>query len=737
MSSEIKGYVSHIIYKNEDNSYIVFEFAEGPDVLVCTGFLKGIDEGENLILKGEYITHPIYGEQFKVESYEVKDPEDVDSILRYLGSGAIKGIGPSMAKKIVDRFELDTIRIIEEEPERLMEISGIGEKKARDIAEQFNEKRELRRAVLYLQKLGIVGNMALRIYKQYNSQIYSIIRDNPYRLVEDIEGIGFKRADEIASKTGISHNSDFRIRSGIIYTLNQGLSDGHVYIPREELITKAADILDLPCDLIWTQVKNLSMDKKIVIKEQSSVICVYLNRYYYTELMCAKLLHDIDIECEEDEKRVEKKIDLIEKELKLDLEDIQRKAVKTSVMKGITVITGGPGTGKTTIIRALIKLFEDDGLSIILAAPTGRAAKRMSEVTGYEAGTIQRLLHLRPSDIGGFYYEKNEDEPIEADVVIIDEMSMVDINLFSALLKALLPGTRLIMVGDTDQLPSVGPGAVLKDIIDSSCFECVRLNKIFRQEKQSDIVINAHLINEGKKIRLDNKSRDFFFMERSDVNIIMKNIVLLLRDKLPGYVDAKPYEIQVLTPMRKGVLGVENLNPILQKYLNPPSKEKEEKEKGDIVFREGDKVMQIKNDYQLTWEIRSRYGIVIDKGDGVFNGDMGIIKKIDNSFEIMTVEYDSSRLVDYQFSQLDELELAYAITVHKSQGSQYPAVIMPILNGPKLLFNRNLLYTGVTRASRCVTMLGSSEKVFDMINNIDENKRYTGLAERIREIYNI
>ncbi|MCR5734092.1 MAG: ATP-dependent RecD-like DNA helicase [Lachnospiraceae bacterium] len=740
---ELTGYVSHIIFKNSENSYTVFEFANGADEVICVGNLVDVSEGESLRIEGTYTTHPVYGEQFKVESYEVIEPEDEISEIRYLGSGAIKGVGPTLAKRIVDRFKEDTFRIIEEEPERLSEVKGISERKAIEIAERFNEKRELRKAVLFLQEFGISNNLAIKIHDRYGDGLYEVMKKNPYRLVEDIDGIGFKRADEIAVKTGISPDSDFRIRSGIIYTLNQAASEGHLYVPKGELMERSAQVLDIPEDVILTHIMNLCMDKKVTIKEQDGLTAVYKSSYYNMELLCAKLLHDIDTGLYYDGTMIDKKISVIERELDIELEEIQREAVRKALMNGVSIITGGPGTGKTTIINAIIRYYEDEGMSVVLAAPTGRAAKRMSEATGFEASTIQRLLRLRPAGNDpdmrhtGFYYEKNEDDPLEADVVIIDEMSMVDIVLFTALLKAIIPGTRLIMVGDTDQLPSVGPGTVLKDLIDADVFECVRLKKIFRQKEQSDIVINAHKINDGEEIKLDNKSRDFFFLERSDIKQILNNLVVLTRDKLPKYVDAEPYEIQVLTPMKKGTLGVEALNPVLQKYLNPPDDRKKEKEYSGMIFREGDKVMQIKNDYQLEWQIRSRHGMVIDKGEGVFNGDTGVIVSINDFAQTVTVEYDGSRRVDYTYGQLDEIELSYAVTIHKSQGSQYPAVIIPVLNGPRLLFNRNLLYTGVTRATKCVTLIGSREQISFMISNVDESKRYTGMSNRIREVYGV
>ena len=778
----ISGYISHIIFRNDDNGYTVFELAYSlesnlaggskknakdrpmEESLVCVGSLRDISEGETVALEGEFTEHPIYGEQFLVKEYEVQVPKDEDAIIRYLGSGAIKGLGPALAKRIVARFKADTFQIIEEEPERLAEIKGISEKKARAIAVQVIEKQELRRAMLFLQKYGISGTLSVKIYKRYGESLYKILSENPYKLAEDIDGVGFKTADEIAERIGIRPDSDYRVRCGTLFVLREALSDGHCYLPQDVLLSRGEELLGVDREILWIQLKNLAMDKKVVIKEQNGAICVYESTFYYLELLCARRLYDLNVICEEEdpaqpsvgdnETALDKRIRALEENLDITLDDIQRVAVKKAIMNGVTVITGGPGTGKTTIINMILKYFESTNSDIFLCAPTGRAAKRMSEATGYEASTIQRLLHLTPytSDASlehadsarakfrpegaGFYYEKNEDEPLEADLVIVDEMSMVDISLFSSLLKAILPGTRLVLVGDTDQLPSVGPGAVLKDIIRSGCFSdsTVILKKIFRQAGESDIIVNAHKINHGEHISLNNKSKDFFFLERSDVNQILNNIVILVRDKLPKYVDASPFDIQVLTPMKKGALGVESLNPILQKYLNPPAADKHEKEVGGVIFREGDKVMQVKNNYQLTWEVKSRYGIVVDQGEGIFNGDTGTIKEISDFTETVTIEYDGSRLVEYPFDGLEELSLAYAVTIHKSQGSEYPAVIIPLLNGPRLLFYRNLLYTGVTRAVKCVVLVGRREQVEYMIDNADEHKRYTGLAERLKEI---
>ena len=680
-------------------------------------------------------------------------PEDKVAVERYLGSGAIKGVGAALAARIVRHFGDDTFRVIEEEPNRLAEVKGISERKAREIAEQVEEKKDARDAMLFLQKYGISNTLAIRIYKQYGMGLYKIMQENPYKLAEDVSGIGFRIADEIASRIGIHTDSDYRIRSGILYTLLQAGAEGHVFLPEDMLLEKAADMLGLSTDQIEPQITNLAIDKKLVIKEKEvensrQMKCVYGMSSYYAELNCARMLYELQQAFDGAERftrveldRLEKKIRKLEETSHMELDVLQRKAVTEAVQNGIFILSGGPGTGKTTTINMIIRYFEQEGMDIFLAAPTGRAAKRMTEATGFEAKTIHRLLELNGNmsddrQSSAAHFEKNELNPLEADVVIIDEMSMVDIYLFQSLLKAIAPGTRLVMVGDRNQLPSVGPGQVLKDLMASGCVATVVLSKIFRQAGESDIVVNAHYINEGKAIKLDNKSKDFFFLERDNVNVIYKHMILLITEKLPRYVKAGIYDIQVLTPMRKGALGVETLNGILQQYLNPPSPEKLELAHGDGVFRLGDKVMQIKNNYQLEWEIVSKYGIVVDSGQGIFNGDVGIIKEINETAKTVVVEYDDLRRVTYPITGLDEIELAYAVTIHKSQGSEYPAVILPLLTGPKMLFNRNLLYTGVTRAKNCVTILGSRETVNQMIANENEQKRYTGLRERICEIMN-
>ena len=734
---EIKGYVEHIVYRNEDNGYTVFNLNNDDGDLTCVGKFHYIEEGELLELTGEYIVHKVYGTQLQVETSKVCQPEDKVSIERYLGSGAIKGVGPSLAGRIVKKFGGDTFRIIEEEPERLAEVKGISEKKAMEISAQMEEKKDLRQAMLFLPQYGISVTLAVKIYQQYGNRTYQVVEENPYRLADDISGIGFKIADEIASRIGIHTDSDYRIRSGLLYVLLQATGEGHTCLPKEDLLHRASALLGVEEEQMETQLMNLCMDRKLVMKEQNGKVMVWYGQYYYMELNVAKMLHDLNLECEMEESQIVKKLSKVEKQASITLDEMQRKAVVEAVKNGVLVITGGPGTGKTTTINAIIRYFETEDMEILLAAPTGRAAKRMTEATGWEAVTIHRLLELSgvPSDDRSTAsFERNEENPLEADVIIIDEMSMVDIFLMNALLKAVSVGTRLILVGDINQLPSVGPGCVLKDIIRAGSCPVVQLTRIFRQASQSDIIVNAHKINRGEHVTLDNKSRDFFFLQRQDPNVILRVVLALVQEKMPRYVDARPTDIQVLTPMRKGSLGVENLNEMLQRYLNPPSPEKNEKETARGRFREGDKVMQIKNNYQIEWEARNRYGIAIDKGTGIFNGDMGIVQQIDLLAETMEVLFDDYRTVTYSFQMLEELELAYAVTIHKSQGSEYPAVVIPLLTGPRMLMNRNLLYTAVTRARSCVTLVGSPETFAQMIDNASEQTRYSGLYDRIREV---
>lgn len=732
----IKGYVEHIVYRNEDNGYTVFNLNNEDGELTCVGNFLFIEEGELLNLSGGYTTHKLYGMQFSVESSEVCEPEDLVSIERYLGSGAVKGLGAALAGRIVRRFKEDTFRIIEEEPERLAEVKGISERKAREIALQVEEKKDMRQAMIFLQKYGISTALAAKIYQHYGQNVYRVIEENPYQIADHVSGVGFKTADEIAAKVGIHTDSDYRIRSGIFYTLLQSINEGHIYLLQEVLLYRSGQLLGVEIQHVEKYLMDLAMEKKIVMKDAEDGVRVYASHYYYMELNVARMLHDLNITFDLPESVLRHKLHAIEENTRLPLDDMQRNAVMEAAAHGITVLTGGPGTGKTTTINAMIHFFESEGMDIFLAAPTGRAAKRMTEATGYEAQTVHRLLEVNgnPEEEGKTGFLRNEENPLEADVVIIDEMSMVDLPLMAALLYAVSPGTRLVLVGDRNQLPSVGPGSVLKDIFDAQCFPVVMLTKIFRQAGESDIVVNAHKINRGEEVVLDNKSQDFFFLKRQDANVIISVLIQLIQKKLPKYVDAEPYDIQVLTPMRKGLLGVERLNRILQEYLNPPTESKKEKEYGDRIFRTGDKVMQIKNNYQLEWEVSTKYGMTIDKGLGIFNGDMGIIKDINTYEETISVEYDEHRVVKYPYSLLDELELAYAITIHKSQGSEYPAVVIPLLQGPRQLYHRNLLYTAVTRARQCVTLVGSDTVFREMIQNTNEQNRNTSLAERIQEL---
>ncbi|MCI8861773.1 MAG: ATP-dependent RecD-like DNA helicase [Lachnospiraceae bacterium] len=737
---KLEGYVEHIVYRNEENGYSVLNLVSEGNEITVVGSFHYLSEGELLELTGDYTEHPLYGEQFQAESFEVKAPKDVMAIERYLGSGAIKGVGAALAARIVRRFGKDTFAVMEREPERLAEIKGISERKAREIGEQLEEKRELRQAMMFLQGYGISVNLSVKIYQKYDQEIYRMIKENPYRLADEMEGIGFRTADEIAKRVGIREDSDFRIRSGILYALLQGAAEGHTCLPISVLLSKTVELLGgVPLEAVEKHLMDLSIDRRIVQKSLTGSdgekhTFVYASAYYQGELSVAAMLHQLKLSLEVAESEIRTRLGKIEHQADIALDEHQKEAVAAAVRNGLLILTGGPGTGKTTTINAMIKYFEMEGLDIFLAAPTGRAAKRMTEATGCEAQTIHRMLELSggpENSSGRAMFARNEENPLEADVIIIDEMSMVDIHLMQALLKAVIPGTRLILVGDVNQLPSVGPGSVLQDLIRSKAFPVVRLTRIFRQAAQSDIIVNAHKINRGEQVALDNKSRDFFFLRRQDPNVILRVVLALVQEKMPKYVQAQISDIQVLTPMRKGALGVENLNQVLQRYLNPPSADKEEKEHGKGLFRTGDKVMQIRNNYQLEWEVRNRFGIAVDRGLGVFNGDMGMIRSINSFAEELTVEFDEGRMVSYPFKQLDELELAYAITVHKSQGSEYPAVVIPLLAGPRPLMNRNLLYTAVTRARSCVTLVGSAEVFQMMVENETEQKRYTGLSEII------
>ncbi|WP_352397319.1 ATP-dependent RecD-like DNA helicase [[Clostridium] aminophilum] len=747
--AQVKGYIEKIKFRNEENGYTVMSVsgADDGEEYILVGTFSYLSEGEMIDAEGSMTVHPVYGEQLQVEHYEILAPEDTVSMEKYLASGAIKGIGAALARRIVKKFRKDTFRIMEEEPERLAEIKGISERMAMEISDQVEEKKEMRQAMMFLQGYGISMNLAVKIYREYGPMVYTVLQKNPYKLADDISGVGFRMADEIAAKAGIAVDSDFRICSGILYTLVQASVNGNTCLPETELRAQAAEILGVEADLIDKHLMDMQIDKRIVVKlRPDGERMVYASRFYYMENGIAGMLHDLNISGNEPEDEIRKNLAIIQERDGIALDELQIQAVVQAVNRGLLVITGGPGTGKTTTINAIISYFEQGDMKILLAAPTGRAAKRMTEATGREAKTIHRLLEISgiPDEEdrtnqalegrSSMHFEKDEDNPLEADAVIIDEMSMVDVALMHSLLKAVSVGTRLILVGDVDQLPSVGPGNVLRDIIGSACVPVVRLTHIFRQAAKSDIIVNAHKINEGQPVDLGKRSEDFLFLKRADANAIINCMITLVRDKLPGYVKSGVYDVQIMTPMRKGALGVERLNRIFQQYLNPASPDKREKEMGDVLYREGDKVMQIKNNYQIEWKRRGRGGVILDEGTGIFNGDMGIIREINLPAELITVEFDEGHLVEYAFGDLDQLEHAYAITIHKSQGSEYPAVVVPVLSGPRVLMTRNLIYTAVTRARSCVCIVGLPDAFASMAENAMEQKRYSGLKDRIMEI---
>ena len=747
----ITGFIERIKFRNEENGYTVMSVTDQSDgeEVIMVGNLAYAAEGDMIEASGHMTQHPVYGEQLQIESYEMKTPQDQLSMERYLGSGAIKGIGAALAARIVRHFKADTFRIMEEEPERLSEVKGVSEKMAMAIAEQVEDKKDMRQAMMFLQNYGITMNLAAKIYQEYGPTLYGIIRENPYRLADDIPGVGFKMADEIAERVGIFTDSDYRIKAGILYTLLQATANGHTYLPQTELFAQASELLKVEPSAMEKHLMDMQIDRKVVVKPSAQGALVYSSHYYYLELNAARMLHDLNIKGDIPQAEIKANLLKIQQQESIHLDELQEKAVYEAGNSGLLVITGGPGTGKTTTINTIIQYFEMEGMEILLAAPTGRAAKRMTEATGYEARTIHRMLELVPVGMPGndapvipgaprsgkgaqsmgMHFDRNEENPLDADVIIIDEMSMVDISLMHSLLRAVNVGTRLILVGDVDQLPSVGPGNVLRDIIESGSFNVVR------QAAQSDIVVNAHKINAGEPVDLAKRSQDFLFIRRDNPDAVISAAITLIQKKLPDYVHANAFDIQVMTPMRKGALGVERLNQIMQNYLNPPDKSKKEKESGGTIYRVGDKVMQIKNNYQMEWEVRNKYGIPVDKGAGIFNGDVGIIREINDFAELLTVEFDEGKMIEYSFKQLEELELAYAITIHKSQGSEYPAVIIPMYNGPRMLMTRNLIYTAVTRARSCVCLVGQPDAFYTMASNCVEQKRYSGLKSRIGEIY--
>lgn len=735
----LQGTVEEIIFHNESNGYTIAILETEDDVVTIVGYIPIISLGETLRVQGEWTYHSSYGQQLKVDTYSTVVPATLNGIMKYLSSGLIPGIGPKTAEKIVEKFGLDSLDILQYSPDKLNEIPGLGEKKIAKIAEAFAEQRELRDIMIFLQNYGIGPNYGVRIYKKYGNESIVKIKENPYRLSEDIVGIGFKMADKIAQSMGIDIRSPYRISAGIKFKLMEFAAEGHTYVPQDILVNLTSELLNVEKELVLEGIKSLAIQQEIQLERLDDEICVYYMPYYYAETnVCKKIIELSRAEVKDIDIDINKAIKDIEIEDNIRFAEKQKEAIKESIKNGLLVITGGPGTGKTTTINSIIKLFEKNNFTVVLAAPTGRAAKRMSEASGKEAKTIHRLLEYGfVDDELGMDFGKDESTPIEADVVIIDEMSMVDILLMNNLTKAILPGTRLILVGDVDQLPSVGAGNVLRDIINSKIVKVVRLDEIFRQARESMIVVNAHRINKGEAPYLNVKGKDFFFMTRLSTKEIVDTIIELTKERLPKFDGYDPVrDIQILTSMKKGDIGVNALNERLQQALNPKHYSKAEKKFGDTLFRVGDKVMQVKNNYRTKWIIREKDGSITE-GEGVFNGDFGFITNIDEEESELTVLFDDNKEVVYNFSQLDELRLAYATTVHKSQGSEFPVVIMPICWGPPMLLTRNLLYTAITRAKKLVVLVGIEKYLHMMIQNNRILKRYSGLDKRLLKFFNM
>ena len=731
---EKKGIIADIIFHNEKNGYTIAVFETEEEQFTAVGSIAACRKGLSLILRGKFTVHPTYGEQFAFSEYEEVIPESVQGIEEFLATGALKGIGKKTAAAIVHKFGKDTLRIMEEEPERLAEVSGIGEKKAAAIGEAFALHREFARVTMYFQKYGISPDYSLKLYKAYGSQTITIIEENPYVMIDDIFGIGFRKADAIAAKIGISPEDPARVKSGIKYAMWYYIGEGNTYCPQKELCEKTAQLLDISSSVIYDYLTEMAFAGDIVMESSEGRVNVYITSYYMAEQNVTKSLMAINTaSLKPVDSDIRSLIEFTENETGIRLSDNQKYAVETSLQNGVSVITGGPGTGKTTIINTIINVLNQSGLSTAIAAPTGRAAKRITETSGSDAVTIHRLLE--------YYYSEAEDtmrfgkdagNPLDYDAVIIDEASMIDLMLMNGLVSAIKPGTRLIIVGDADQLPSVGAGNVLRDIIESEYIYCIKLTEIFRQAKESLIVVNAHRINKGEYPDYNEKGKEFFLMRQKTEKEMLALIKDLCARRLPNYYTSlNPLkDIQVLTPVRKGTLGTMNLNRQLQEILNPPAADIEEKTFGERTFREGDKVMQIKNNYQLKWKNTDDF----TEGEGAFNGDVGFVQSIDKEYGKITVLFDDRRAASYDFSQLDELELAYAVTVHKSQGSEFPVIVMPVSWFPPMLATRNLLYTAVTRGKEAVVLVGSEDKLNAMIDNNRIAARYSGLAAKLAKL---
>lgn len=732
---QIEGIVEDIIYCNNQNWYTVCEIRSGRRLITIVGYMPGLAVAENIIVRGTWIHHQDYGKQLKVESFERSLPTTLDSLLKYLSSGAIKGIGAITAKKIIEKFGDDTLRVLQFEPMLLSEIKGISTDKALRIGQSFMEQEQIRQTIMFLQEYGVSTTYAVKVWKKFGSDSIDEIKRNPYRLTDEDINIGFKIADRVAISLGIDSQSQFRIMSGIEYVLSKAIQNGHVYLPSDMLVSETSKLLNTASEVVENAMSKMIFEESIYIEKAFNESRVYLSAFYKAEQnVCKKLNILSNTEPKKAVINIEEVLSKVEGDQNIEYTQEQLQSIRLCATQSILVITGGPGTGKTTLIKGIISMFKKSDMKIVLAAPTGRAAKRMTEATEKEAKTIHRLLETTFSiDDEHREFKKNELDPIDADVIIIDEVSMVDILLMNSLLKAVEPGTRLILVGDVDQLPSVGPGSVLYDIIESQSIETIRLNKIFRQAEESFIVVNAHKINKGQLPELNSPNEDFFFVSRKNPQSTSAAILELCTSRIPekyGLDSIK--DIQVLSPSKRGDSGVYSLNAALQQRLNPPRKGVKEKPYRNMIFRENDRVMQIKNNYNLPWVI-SEDEKVITYGEGVFNGDMGIIKKIDLKNSSLTVLFDDGKLVEYDFDILDELEHSYAITVHKSQGSEFPAVVIALANIPPMLRCRNILYTAVTRARDLVMLVGDKEIMVQMVNNVTGIERYTSLKDRLME----
>lgn len=737
---QIAGYVIECIFENQDTGYKVLEVEsdDGLQLMTVVGIMPELQVGERIEANGRWKEHNTYGEQFEVSSFVRALPKDRQAMERYLASGVIKGVGSALAHRIVEHFGDRTFDLIENEPERLAEIKGISSAKACEIGEQFAAQHAAREAMVFLQNLGLTPAMAMRIYKEFGDKTVSILSSNPYVMAERVQGIGFRRADEIARQMGISEEAPGRIRGAIRFALQNAAGEGHTYLPQERLQDEVYRLIGIEGILIENGITESVLEGQLVQKKELGQERVYLKSFYQAEAGVARKLAELSsypraLEREQYRERLQ----AVEKAQHIELSDEQREAVLAALQEGVLVITGGPGTGKTTIINAVLELLDEDHQKYMLAAPTGRAAKRMTEATGREAKTIHRLLEIQfgLAEGGKQIFQRDADHPLEADVIILDEVSMIDVILMHHLLKAVMPGSRLILAGDQDQLPSVGAGNVLRDMIQSEAISVKKLTKIYRQAAKSDIVVGAHQINQGEYPVFNRKDTDFFFMRRRVKEDVIRTMIEVILKRMPKFAHCSAVDdIQVLTPMKRGFLGVENLNPRLQEALNPKSSKKAELEFRDTVFREGDKVMQIKNNYNMAWKVLNQYGYPLEEGEGVFNGDVGRIRQINPKTRTVTVLFDDKRQVEYDYMELEELELAYAITIHKSQGTESPVVILPLHSGPDILLSRNLLYTAVTRAKRYAVIIGDEEVVHRMVDNDRQAVRYSSLEARLREL---